>query len=140
MTTLINDWGKARATPSPSECSDVFSEYSDHNPDLANYPQVPPISPTVQNALPVTPPDLLRRTPESRTEDNEEDESDSPSSSHRVQHTIVQRKPYNAPAHASTSPSGAEPPMSRDACATPVLRPQARFAAHNRTWADIVKS
>jgi hypothetical protein len=37
LTRLVNDWADARVTPSPSECSDLVSEYSDHNPDMAYY-------------------------------------------------------------------------------------------------------
>ena len=37
LTTLVDTWAKARSTPSPSEYSDLASEYSDHNPDMAHY-------------------------------------------------------------------------------------------------------
>ncbi|KAI0088604.1 hypothetical protein BDY19DRAFT_948542 [Irpex rosettiformis] len=53
LATLVNGWANARLTPSPSECSDLVSEYSDHNPDMANYHEVTTAS------TPDTPPGLV---------------------------------------------------------------------------------
>lgn len=65
LTSLMNEWASARTTPSPSECSDLFSEYSDHNPDVAHlepsasYPAVDERTRRL-SGVPAIPPGLTR--------------------------------------------------------------------------------
>ncbi|KAI0699206.1 hypothetical protein BC835DRAFT_1304542 [Cytidiella melzeri] len=83
LTSLVNGWAKARATPAPSECSDLASEYSDHNPDMAQYHEltVAPTSPSVRHVAAVsssptpTIPPGLRHPSEAAEYSSQEDRS-----------------------------------------------------------------